>query len=198
MLPDLLRQVLAGLIAAAAFVGLYLGARLVWPLALGLSAVVLIACLLIVRRRPALSEQMLGDRVSALDVQKALAVLDDATQRLTTATARAPESDRSDLERMTAHIRSIRAEIARDPADLRRARRFTGFFLPQIVQTVEAYVDLAARAKGQSAARLAELGQRIRDWGPAVERIDQACMGSDLIALEAQIDALGFQMKTMV
>lgn len=198
MLPDLWRHILAGLIAAAVFVALYLGARLVWPLALVLSAVVLVACLLILRRKPALSEQMLGDRVSALDLAEALSVLDQAADRLTAAAAHAPEVDRADLERMTAHVRSIRAEIARDPSDLRRARRFTGFFLPQIVQTVETYVDLSSRAKGASAARLAELGQRIRDWGPAVERIDQACMGSDLLALEAQIDALGFQMKTMV
>jgi hypothetical protein len=198
MLPGLLRQAVAGAAAAVAFLALYLGARLIWPVALGLAAVVLVAVLLVIRRRPDLSEQMLSDRISAQDVAAALDLLDEAARRLTAAAGRAPLALRDDLQKMAEHIASIRTEIARDPADLRRARRFTGFFLPQIVQTVDAYVDLAARAKGDSAARLEELGQRIRDWGPAVERIDQACMGSDLVALEAQIDALGFQMKTLV
>lgn len=198
MLSDLMRQIVAGAVAAVTFLALYFGLRLIWPVALALSAVVLVALLLMIRRKPNLSEQMLGDRISAQDVAEALSVLDQAAARMQAAAAKAPDAVSVDLKIMAGHIASIRAEIARAPTDLRRARRFTRFFLPQIVQTVETYVDLAARAKGDSAARLAELGQRIRDWGPAVERIDQACMGSDLVALEAQIDALGFQMKTMV
>lgn len=198
MLPDLARQILAGAIAAATFLALYLGARLIWPMALLLAALVLVACLLLIRRRPDQSQQMLSDRISAKDLAEALAVLDDAARRMTASAAKAPAALRDDLAGMAGHIASIRAEVARDPADLRRARRFTGFFLPQIVQTVETYVDLAARAKGDSVAHLAELGSRIHDWAPAVERIDQACTSSDLVALEAQIDALGFQMKTMV
>lgn len=198
MLPDSARQVLAGLAAAATFLGLYLGARMVWPVALLLAVLVLGAVLLLVRRKPLMSEQIVGDRVTAQDIAQGLAVLADAQKRLIAASAKAPTLDRPSLAEMAAHVGSIRIEIGRDPSDYRRAKRLTGFYLPQIVQTVEAYVDLSARATGSSAARVAELGKSIRDWAPVIEKIDQACQGNDVADLEAQIEALGFQMKTLV
>jgi hypothetical protein len=198
MLPDWMRQVLAGIAAAAVFLGLYLGARMVWPVALLLAALVLAAVLLLIRRKPLLSEQVVGDRVTALDLSQGLSILSDAQKRLLAASTKAPTLDRPALAAMAAHVGSIRTEIQRDPSDYRRAKRLTGFYLPQIVQTVEAYVDLSARATGDSAARVAELGKSIRDWAPVIEKIDQACQGNDVADLEAQIEALGFQMKTLV
>ena len=138
MLPDSARQVLAGLAAAATFLGLYLGARMVWPVALLLAVLVLGAVLLLVRRKPLMSEQIVGDRVTAQDIAQGLAVLADAQKRLIAASAKAPTLDRPSLAEMAAHVGSIRIEIGRDPADYRRAKRLTGFYLPQIVQTVEA------------------------------------------------------------
>ena len=198
MLPETLRQVVAGLAAAAVFLGLYLGARMDWPAALGLAVLVLGAVLLMIRRKPTLSEQIVGDRVTALDLNAGLSILADAQKRLAAAATKAATLDRPALASMAAHVGSIRAEIQRDPSDYRRAKRLTGFYLPQIVQTVEAYVDLTARATGSNAARVAELGKKVREWAPVIEKIDQACQGNDVADLEAQIEALGFQMKTLV
>ena len=60
---------------------------------------------------------------------------------------------------------------------------------------MESYVALARLSRGDQSERLAELGQRIKDFGPVVRKIDRACLDNDLAALESEVDALGFQMK---
>lgn len=194
-LPDGPRQILSALLASAAFLGLFLGAALVWWLALPLAAVTYGALLLIIPRRPPLTEVMLTDQVSAADIARATDALTNAAYRLNEAAKIAPPADRSGLTDMSNHLTSIRELIKSDPKDYRQTKQFISYFLPLIVTTVESYVGLAKLAQGENAARLAELGTMIKGFVPVVQKIDQACLENDFTALEAQVSALQFQLK---
>ena len=193
--PDGPRQILAALLASAAFLALFFGGGLVWWVALGLAALVYFALLLVIPRRKLLNEVMLTDEVSAADVARATDALTNAAYRMNEAAKVAPAADRDGLTDMSKHLTSIRELIKADPKDYRQTRQFISFFLPQIVTTVEAYVSLAKLAQGGNAARLAELGGTIKGFVPVVQKIDQACLDNDFAALEAQVFALQFQLK---
>jgi len=194
-LPDGPRQIVAALAASAAFLALYFGVHLIWWAAFAVAVIVYAALLLIVRRKPPDDEVMLSSRVSAADIRQASAALAASARRLTAAADTGPPEDRPLIEDMVAHIGSIRSQIEAEPEDFRRARRFLVSYLPNIVETVESYAALAARASGDQAERLAPIRARIRDFGPALARIDAACLENDFAALEVQVDALATQLK---
>jgi len=194
-LPDGPRQIFAAVLAGAVFVALYVMAELLWYVALPLAALAYGAFLLIIRRRPLLSEVVLSDRVTAADIAAGQAALDEALRRLAkAATPSDPELQR-DLTAIAAELRSIRSQIGDDPADFRIARRFIVNFLPKLVDNVESYVSLAAIATGPARDRLPRLREGIRAYHPTVARIAQAGLDNNFRALEAEIDALGFQLK---
>ena len=194
-IPDGPRQILAALLASAAFLALFFPAGLVWWVALGLSALVYMAMLLIIPRRRPLTEVMVSDQVSAQDITQATNALSMAITRLDAAAKAAPKGDAMDLADMSRHLSSIRELIKVDPKDYRQTRQFISYFLPMIVSTVEAYVGLAKLAQGENAVRLAELATMIKGFVPVVQKIDQACIENDFVALEAQVSALQFQLK---
>ena len=194
-LPDGPRQILAAVLACAAFLALFLAADMVWWLALGLAAVVYGALLLLIPRRRPLTEVMLSDKVSAQDIIRATDALTNAAFRLNEAAKQAPAADQTDLADMSKHLSSIRELIKSDPRDYIQTKQFISYFLPLIVTTVESYVGLAKLSKGENAARLAELGSLIKGFVPVVQKIDQACLENDFAALEAQVFALQFQLK---
>ena len=192
---DGFRQIAASMIAAMAFLGLYLGAGLVWWVSFGLAVLAYFALLLVIPRRKPLDEVMLTDRVTAQDIEQATQALAQAGARLRAACDVAPAADKADLAQMSVHVLSIRDLIMADPNDYRTARRFVDYYLPLIVETVESYVGLAKLAQGVNVARLADLGTQIKGFGPVVAKINQACIDNDFAALEAQVSALGFQLK---
>jgi 5-bromo-4-chloroindolyl phosphate hydrolysis protein len=194
-LADGVRQIVAGVLASAAFLALFLMAGLVWWVALGLAVVVYFALLLIVPRRKPLTEVMVSDQVSAHDIARAAEALTQAATRLEASAKLAPQADRAGLTDMAKHLKSIRELIKADPRDYRQTKQFISYFLPMIVTTVEAYVGLAKLANAENAARLAELGAMIETFVPVVRKIDQACIENDFTALEAQVSALQFQLK---
>jgi 5-bromo-4-chloroindolyl phosphate hydrolysis protein len=189
------RQVVAGVLAGAMFLGLFLGAQLVWWLALALAALAYGALLLIIPRRKRAEEIVLGARVTAADMQSAGAALADSAARLTGVTGKLPQPDAQAVQEMADHVQSIRENVLRDPDDYRVTRRFISTYLPHIVQTVETYADLSGRARGDQAQRLESLGAQIRAFGPVLEEIDRACIENDLAALESEVDALGTQLS---
>lgn len=194
-LPDGPRQIAAALLAAVVFLALFFGVNLVWFLALPLAALAYAAILLIIRRRPLLSEVVLSDRVTAADIAAGQAALDEALRRLAKADPASDADLQGDLAALAADLRSIRTQIGDDPADFRIARRFIVSFLPRLVENVETYATLAAVATGPARDRLPPLREGIRAYRPAVSRIAQAGLENNFRALEAEIDALGFQLK---
>ncbi len=194
-LPDGMRQVVAGVLAAGAFLGLYFGLLLQWWLSGGLAAAVYFALLLVIARRTPLSELMLSDRVSAADVAAAGAALAEAVNRVGHAAGTAPDADRPGLAELQSHLASIREQVLADPADYRSAQRFITSYLPRMVDSVEGFAALARRVQGPDVARLQPLREGLATYREAVARIDRACLENDFTALEAEIDALAFQVK---
>ncbi len=194
-LPDGTRQIAAALLAALVFLALFFGASLVWFAALPLAVVAYAALLLIIRRRPLLSEVVLSDRVTAADIAAGQGALDEALRRLAKAAGASDPELQSDLAALVVDLRSIRAQIGDDPADFRIARRFIVSFLPKLVENVENYTSLSTMATGPARDRLAPLRDAIRAYRPAVSRIAQAGLENNFRALEAEVDALGFQLK---
>ena len=193
-LPDGPRQIIAALLAAGVFLALYFGAKLLWLVAFPLAAVAYGAFLLIIRRRRLLSEVVLSDRVTAADIAAGQAALDEALRRLARAEAADAEL-KDDLAALGVELRSIRTQIGDDPADFRIARRFIVSFLPKLIGNVESYVSLSAAATGPARDRLAPLRDGIRAYRPIVARIAQAGLENNFRAMEAEIDALGIQLK---
>jgi 5-bromo-4-chloroindolyl phosphate hydrolysis protein len=189
------RQILAALLASAAFLALFFPAALVWWLALGLAIAVYFALLLLIPRRKPLNEVMVDDQVSAADIARATDALTNAAYRMNEAAKVAPQADRDGLQDISKHLSSIRELIKSDPKDYRQTRQFISYFLPLIVTTVESYVGLAKLADGKNSDRIAELGSQIKGFVPVVQKIDQACIENDFVALEAQVSALQFQLK---
>lgn len=192
------RQILAGALAGVGFLGLFFGVSLVWWLALALAAVAYGALLLIIPRRKRADEIILGARVSAADMANAGAALLDHATRLESTVDKLPDADASAVGEMARHVRSIRDNVLRDPDDYRLTRRFISTYLPNVVQTVETYADLAMRARGDQADRLSHLGEQIRSFNKVVEDIDRACIENDLAALETEVDALGAQLSRRI
>lgn len=194
-LPDGPRQIIAALLAAGVFIALFNVALLEWFIALALAVIAYGAFLLLIGRRTPLDEIVLSDRVSAADVAQAATILTDAARRIGRAATRLADADRQALIAMEGNLTSIRDQVQADPADYRSAHRFITSYLPKMVANVESYADLSARAKGEARSRLAPLRDGITAYGQVVARIDQACLDNDFKALEAEVDALAFQLK---
>lgn len=195
-LPDGFRQVLAGLLAALVFLGLYFGLALIWWVALPLAAVAYFALLLVIPRRKPLDEVMLSTSVSAADLRAATQALHSSAGRIEAVVEDVPEREAEALVAMAADLRSIRTHMLADPQDYRAARRFVVNYLPVVVSTVEGYANLSGKAnKPEFRERLDELGASIRGFAPAIEKIDAACLSNDFDALEAEVSALATQLK---
>ncbi len=189
------RQVLAGGLAAAIFLGLFFGLTLVWWLALVLAGVAFGALLLVIPRKRRAEEILRGTAVTQADMEKAASALKDHTQRLDRSLPALPPSDRAAVQSMAAHLMSIHDNVLKDPEDYRSTRRFIFTYLPNMVQTIESYAGIAGQATGAQADRVAQLGAQIRAYVPVIEEIDRACIENDISALEAEVDALGTQLS---
>ncbi len=194
-LADGPRQILAGVVSAGAFLALFFGLNLVWWLALVLAALVYGAVLLIVQRKPDLSEIAVGMGASEADLHKAGLIMDEAAARLDATQQNLPATDADVVEQLALHVRSIRTQVVSDPQDYRRARRFISSYLGHMVETVERYADLNAKSRGRHEERLRPLSDQIKSYLPALEQIDTACLENDFAALESQMKALAFQME---
>lgn len=194
-LSETLRQVVAGLIAASVFAFAYFGLSLATWFSAGAALLGFIAALLLIRRAPPSSERMVAEGVSAQDLDIALRAMRDASGRLHRLTDRSPRGDGDVFRRLGDLLERIGLHHERDPGDLRHTRRFLRHDLPRIVETAEAYVELAARSGAASEARLSQLSAMIDGFVPALERIDQACLENDFVALEVEAEVLSEQLK---
>lgn len=193
-LPETLRQLFAGLAAAGAFLALFFGMGLVaWAAGIG-ALLVFVAALLIIERRKPAAERMLVDGVSEADLAAALQAFQASADRLRVLEAAAPSAERGVFESMATVLERIRAHHQQDPRDLKHTRRFLRHDLPRLVESAEGYVELAGRSGPGEAARLQTLGERIRGYGPALEKIERACLDNDFMRLDVETDVLSGQL----
>ena len=113
-LPDGPRQIVAGLLAGAVFLLLFLGVPLVWWAALGLSLAAFLAFLFIIRKRLSASEVMVAERVTKADPQEAAASLASAGVRLRAASEAASVAIHTDMAVVADHVPSIRDLVLSD------------------------------------------------------------------------------------
>lgn len=193
-LADGPRQVVAGLAAAAGFLGLFFGLGLAWWLALLGGLAVWAAGLLIVERRAPPAEVMVADGVSQAEFAEAINLLTGGAARVRRLVPRATGPDRALFSRMAELLEAIRGHHVADPGDYRITRRFLRHDLGRMIESAETYVDLAGRSSGVGEERLAGLAERIHGYVPVLEKVDQACLDNDLTALEVQVEVLSEQL----
>lgn len=189
-LPEGLRQAVAAIVASIVFAALFFGANAVWLVALVLAVAVYGGVLLLVKRRKTLSEIHVASRVTAQELREAATALSGAATSITEAAdVVAPDRQRS-LIAMAKDLEVIRANILDDPADFRAARSFVNVHLPVVVEVVETYSKLAVQKTPETEARINELGDRIKEFGPPIRQIRNASTEADLSALETQVSVL--------
>lgn len=195
-LPESGRQIAAGGAGAAAFLGAFFGLNLVWWIALIAAAAVFGAMLMIIQRKPEAAEEMVTDGVSRAELTGAINAITDASKKMRALALSANGADKAEFQKMAGLFEAIRGHHIRDPRDYRHTRRFIRHDLPRIVDTAERYVDLDKRASGENRERVKVLGDRIRSFTPVLEKIDQACLENDFMALEVQVEVLGDQLES--
>ncbi|MEL6998626.1 MAG: 5-bromo-4-chloroindolyl phosphate hydrolysis family protein [Pseudomonadota bacterium] len=195
-LPEAARQIAAGIAGGLAFLGLFFGLTLVWWIALGGAVGVFAAALLIIERKPEAAEEMVADGVSRAELTGAINAITDASKRMRQLALAATGDDKAEFQKMAGLFEAIRGHHIKDPRDYRHTRRFIRHDLPRIVDTAERYVDLDKKATGENRERVTVLGDRIRSFTPVLEKIDQACLENDFMALEVQVEVLGDQLES--
>lgn len=196
VLPEGIRQIVAGVVSSAVFLVGFLVLQLVWWVALIAAAAVFFAMLLIIRKKPPPEQDYAAAGVTVGDLKDAIAILSDAAARMRQLATRATETDAEEFRTMAELFEAIQGHHSRDPSDYRHTRRFIRSEIPRILETSEAYVDLASRARGGNMARVEALGERIRSFAPVLEKIDQACLENDFMSLEVQVKVLGTRLQS--
>ncbi|MEO1471595.1 MAG: 5-bromo-4-chloroindolyl phosphate hydrolysis family protein [Pseudomonadota bacterium] len=192
VLTPLGRQVVAGTASALAFLGLYLALGLAWWLALGGAIAVQVAVLMLVEaREPGLPA---GDGIDDEELRAAVNRLTEAASRLRAATLKARGPQKQTFRRMAELVEAIRGHHVADRRDFRHTRPFVNTTLGRMVASVEGYLELDSKARGANRERLEALSERIEGFVPVLERIDQACLENDFIALEVEVEVLGDQL----
>ena len=194
-LAETYRQIVAGSAGASMFLFAYFGLTLTSWLAVSLGLLSYLALTLLIRPAVPAGDRMVADGVTAADLQTSLTALSEAAGRLRALEERAPSEDAGVFAHMAEILTRIGSHHSRDPRDLRHTRRFIRHDLPRLVETSEGYVDLAARSGAGARDRLAQLAARIRGFAPALDRIDQACLENDFMALEVEAEVLSEQLK---
>ena len=97
------------------------------------------------------------------------------------------------LRRIAELARAILADLAQDPRDLRRARRFLNVYLDGALRVSETYVRTHAQASSD------ELEDRFRKVLVTIEQVfgeqQQKLLANDVLDLDVQIDVLKTQLE---
>ena len=195
-LSDSNRQIAAGGSASAAFLGCFFGLGLVWWLSLVAALAVFGAVMMIVERRKPPTEEFVMPGVTQAELADAIDRLTQASAQMRRLAISAKGDDKAEFNRMAKLFEAIRSHHSADPTDYQHTRRFLRQDLPRIVQTAEGYMELKNKASGANKDRVEALGERIRSFTPVLEKIDQACLENDFLALEVQVEVLGDQLET--
>lgn len=98
---------------------------------------------------------------------------------------------------MAAHVERIRAEVLSDQRDLTRAGRFIHHHARLIVDLVERFVVLSAKARPEHASRLHEMAVQVHSYRNVFGRVEKACIDNDFDDIEATMAALDVQLERL-
>ena len=188
-------QVKAGLAGLAVFLVLLAALRLRGLLPFVAGAATYLALLWALRgERTRPRPVALPEGVSRTDYEAAVAALATASRALRSLSVAAPGADELTIWGMAERVEAIRRHHVANPAHVTRTRNFVRHTLPRMVAAVAGYVDLAQRAGPERDERLAGVARRLHGFVPVLERIDQACIDNDLMALEVGVEVLDEQL----
>ncbi|WP_018633704.1 5-bromo-4-chloroindolyl phosphate hydrolysis family protein [Neomegalonema perideroedes] len=193
-LSDGARHVLATAAAAAGFLGFYLGLKLSPWAALALAAGLYAGFLALIPTRKTAAEILAADPEA--DLLEARRKLSEATERLRAAASGAARAeDRSLAESLAGRVEELERILREDPSDLRALRRFVAVFLPRMVESMESFLRLGRSGDPALESRISALREQIAAYPAAVDSLGRAALSKDLALLEAEVEALSFQIR---
>lgn len=189
-------KALGGLtVALATAMTAWAGAGHGLPIALAFGAGALVAFILLYGLDP--SRQAAVAQSRDANVQQVVAALQQAEQKILTieqACGRIGEPElRQRLTRISALARDVLAEIARDPGDLRRARRFLNTYLDGAQRVVSGYAE--AQANGRAQLLEGNFRRVLVTIEDVFEQQHQRLLENDLRDLDVQMEVLEAQLK---
>ncbi|MEL7153723.1 MAG: hypothetical protein AAFN51_08050 [Pseudomonadota bacterium] len=98
---------------------------------------------------------------------------------------------------MAGHAERIRVEILDDHADLTQSRRFISHHARIIVELVEKFVTLNAKARPEHAGRLEAMVPQVHGYRDVFARVEKALIDNDCAEIEATMDALDVQLDRL-
>ena len=197
-MKESMRQLLAGVLASVFFVGLYVGASLVWWAALLASVAVFAGTLLLVPKARDPNAVEVAPGVTKGELDAALRQCAEAGRELAEL-SKAPHLSRemaSALSRLSRIVTDIGDDFAKDPEDIRHARGLTDHHLKAVIEVARAYVDLRKASLNDAGRRkLDEIRAVVTGYVDQFDAIYQACLANDFQRLEVATDALAQILK---
>ena len=125
----------------------------------------------------------------------AIRELDEAAKELELLSQRGPAPDAPLFHRMAELMGQIRDHHIQNPSHADLTAKFRKHVVGRMVGSVRDYIDLAARTGAEHRDRLAAISTQLEQFVPVLERIDQACLDNDLMALEINVEVLNDQLN---
>ena len=188
------RQLIAGAGASVAFLGLYLGASLVWWAALLPALAVYVGAVLLIPRAKEAHEIEIGDGLTKADLERAVRQCRDAAAELRSLAAdpKLSEAMAGTLQTLARIVDEIGDNFWKDPRDMVSARGLTDHHLGAVLEVARAYVDLrrSPLLGPEAEARLDRARTAIEGYVGHFQAIYDACLANDFQKLEVSTAAL--------
>lgn len=187
--PDWL---LAGALAAGAFLAAYLFIDIILPVSLVIAALFLVSGLFIFRRKLPHMEEKEADLESSLaEGRRKLAEIEALRKQVRDRAVAAK------IDSIEETIRKILAEIKRDPGDLKTARQFLSYYLDATITILAKYVKLSAQGVDDQGIRnsLARTGAMLDTIGAAFEKQLARLLTNDVMDLDTELSLLEKTIK---
>ena len=195
---ELTRQLVAGGLASAIFLGLFFGANLVWWVPLLLSAVAFVGALLALPKLRSADQIEVADGITQAELDQAINMCREVAEELRVLSREAKLSREiaDAFQRLAEIVSDIAEDFLRDPRDIRYSRGLIDHQLGAVREIARRYVQLRkARLNEDGDRRLGDVRARILGYVEQFDAIYQACLANDFHQLEVSTAALDQIMK---
>jgi len=195
---ELTRQLVAGGLASAIFLGLFFGANLVWWVPLLLSAVAFVGVLLALPKLRSADQVEVADGITQAELDQAINMCREVAAELESLSQEAKLSREiaDAFQRLAEIVSDIAEDFIRDPRDIRYSRGLIDHHLGAVREIARRYVQLRkARLNEEGDRRLGDVRARILGYVGQFDAIYHACLANDFRQLEVSTAALDQIMK---
>lgn len=198
-MSELQRQLLSAAAGVGTFLYLFLSLLYIWPVALGVAVVVLLAVGLLVDAKPPPGlEWLTGARMTKADFDALIKNIEEKETKLReTATLAIPDDVKRSVLTMAGDLRSVIDFCKQDSAAVRPIRAFVGTYLADIVDALKRYTLLVSVGGEAQQDKLDEIKTLIiKGFEPQVRRLQMACFEHDLESLKTNVVVSASVMDT--